>query len=444
MLQSDIVPGRAQAMATLSQHLQDRLGGEVIVEDLPDLVQYGAVDDYYASLEWSAGGLIHTHIALWIVGAPRIDKIVVPIETQPGVVEVDVTPPDAVILPEEQAANLLASFWDRVYTEFNVAKHMHSSCEAVPGEPEALRADTGVRSKLGKKLERTTKSPESISFPTFAHCLLGQSLPTQEQKQDCWDELRDILQTCGRPGSAENICAPGSASADEQHAAENINAPGSASADERHAAARKAFVAALAEWVNMHDVHAPFPMGPPGKDQACATVDDEHSAKERCSCNKLYPRKCIALGQEEINEDPRRRDLFRLWLGRNCHFLNNFVPLLLLAMLSNMDWQATLSKDAVIEYLTKYMTKSGQGSLIKVMEHSFSLCIEKAREQMQGTGAAIVKWFNLQSLTEVKSQLETTHLIHGVPRFFCSREFRDLYLKSEIRQLKKQRANCKK
>ena len=42
-----------------------------------------------------------------------------------------------------------------------------------------------------------------------------------------------------------------------------------------------------------------------------------------------------------------------------------------------MDFQATLTKDAVIEYMTKYMTKSGQGSLIKVMEHSFSLGIEK-------------------------------------------------------------------
>ena len=50
---------------------------------------------------------------------------------------------------------------------------------------------------------------------------------------------------------------------------------------------------------------------------------------------------------------------------------------------------------------TKCMTKSGQGSLVKVMEHSFSLCIEKAREQTQGAGSTIVKWFNLQSLTEV-------------------------------------------
>ncbi len=54
----------------------------------------------------------------------------------------------------------------------------------------------------------------------------------------------------------------------------------------------------------------------------------------------------------------------------------------MLAMLSNMDFQATLTKDAVIDYMTKYMTKSGQGALIKVMEHSFSQCIDKARDRV--------------------------------------------------------------
>ena len=105
----------------------------------------------------------------------------------------------------------------------------------------------------------------------------------------------------------------------------------------------------------------------------------------------------------------------------------------MLAMLSNMDFQATLTKDAVIEYMTKYMTKSGQGSLIKVMEHSFSLCVEKARLCQQGTGSAVLRWFNLQSISEVKSQLECMHLIFGAPRYICSREFRNLYLRTETR-----------
>ena len=96
--------------------------------------------------------------------------------------------------------------------------------------------------------------------------------------------------------------------------------------------------------------------------------------------------------------------------------LNNFVPLVILALLSNMDCQAALSKDAVIEYMTKCMTKYGHGVLIKVMENSFALCIEKARENKQGTGFAMLRWFNLQSITEVKSQLESMHLMFAVPR----------------------------
>ena len=157
---------------------------------------------------------------------------------------------------------------------------------------------------------------------------------------------------------------------------------------------------------------------------------------EKVTCNKIFPRKLIEAGMEEVAEDPRRRDLYRLWLARNCHFLNNFVPLVCLALLSNMDSQATLSKDAVIEYMTKYMTKSGQGALIKIMEHSFALCLEKARENHQGTGSAMLRWFNLQSIAEVKSQLECVHLIFGAPRYICSREFRNLYLRSETRQAK--------
>ena len=186
----------------------------------------------------------------------------------------------------------------------------------------------------------------------------------------------------------------------------------------------------------MHDLHKPYALGPPAKDQPCAHVDDEHSTMERVSCKKLYPRKLVRPGEEEVAEDPGRRDLYRLWLARNCNFLNNFVPSVMLAMLSNMDFQATLTKDAVIEYMTKYMTKSGQGSLIKVMEHSFSLCVEKARLCQQGTGSAVLRWFNLQTISEVKSQLECMHLIFGAPRFMSTREFRRLYLKAETRQPK--------
>ena len=157
-------------------------------------------------------------------------------------------------------------------TEFNVAKHVQASTESAEDAALKLSSGVGVRSKVGKKLERQSRTPENISWRTFTHCLLGHlDLPPEKEEQACWDELSEILEASGRPGWPNEICVPGSAGADV--------APGSAGVDGRRAVARKVFVAALAEWVNLHDLNAPFPMGPPGKDQAGVTVDGEHSAQ---------------------------------------------------------------------------------------------------------------------------------------------------------------------
>ena len=255
-----------------------------------------------------------------------------------------------VVLPQTEAASLMASFWDRAITEFNVAKALASSSHALQGQDSEARVglphDVGLRQKLGKKQEKERSSPECISYKTFAHCVLGTIEVSDAEEAQCWNEFEHILEDCSRASHAwgSRPCLT-SCSTEEKK--------------QKRALARKIFVSALSEWVNMHDLHRPFAMGPPSKDQACASVEEEHSSKERISCNKLFPRKCIDAGFEEIAEDPRRRELYRLWLTRNCHFINNYVPIVLLAMLSNMDFQATLTKEAVIEYMTKYMTKSG-------------------------------------------------------------------------------------
>ena len=92
---------------------------------LPDLLYIGRMDDFDASFEWSPGGLVHVHIAFWMVGAPRLDKIIVPKEKGDDIIEIEVEHEDnCSALPQEEAATLLASFWDRIHTEFNVAKAM--------------------------------------------------------------------------------------------------------------------------------------------------------------------------------------------------------------------------------------------------------------------------------------------------------------------------------
>ena len=367
--------------------------------------------------------------------------------------EVDVCSEDVQVMAREEAANQMAEFWDRLITEFNVAKAFQCVDDAVSQakfltdnqkpsvEPVADSAlDTlynlcdgiGCRKAMGVKAERSTTSPECISVEALTHCLLQSGTISEADSRRCWEEYDDIMSNCSRSfSSAGQTCGLSLTTADGPSSGGMALPAPEVSLERRCARARTAFVAALAEWVNMHDYHEPFPNGPPASHQSCAVED-----KGRISCNKLYPRKSVRPGQEQISEDPRRRDLFRVWLARNCHFLNNFVPIVMLAMLSNCDFQATLTKDAVIEYMTKYMTKSGQGSLVKVMEQSFSLCLEKAREKNQGSGSAMLRWFNVQSITEVKSQLETMHLVFGAPRWLASRGFTDMWLRSDMRKIK--------
>ena len=79
-MRSAQVPDLEEAKAKLKEELCSRLGVEFVVEDIPDLAKFGHVDDEYVSFEWSSGGMLHAHMAFWVIGAPRIGKIEVPRE----------------------------------------------------------------------------------------------------------------------------------------------------------------------------------------------------------------------------------------------------------------------------------------------------------------------------------------------------------------------------
>ena len=82
------------------------------------------------------------------------------------------------------------------------------------------------------------------------------------------------------------------------------------------------------------------------------------------------------------------------------------------------------------------MTKASGGSLLKIMETSFTKCIDRARSLNQGSGAAVLRFFNLASVSDVKSQQETFHLCFGLPRSLSSREFRRLALRPMMKKMK--------
>ena len=133
-MRSAEVPGLEEAKAKLAEELRSRLGVDLDVDEIPDMAKFGHVDDEYVSFEWSSGGMVHVHMAFWVVGAPRIDKIEVPQEKEDehegkAWVEIDVVPEGVTVVPQSEAADRLAAFWDRGFTEFNVAKAM-ASCRA--------------------------------------------------------------------------------------------------------------------------------------------------------------------------------------------------------------------------------------------------------------------------------------------------------------------------
>ena len=186
-LQSDSVPGQADALRKIQAELGSRMGEDITLGGNPDLRHFGQVDDWYVTYEWSEGGIIHAHMAFWVVGAPRIDKIEVPRERgdESGAVEIDAPVPGQHAVPQAEAADRLAAFWDRAYTEYNVAKAMSPGLPgAIPtgGSPApglasaasgASAGAVGVRQVLGPAGEKQVRSPESISYEAHAHCLVG-------------------------------------------------------------------------------------------------------------------------------------------------------------------------------------------------------------------------------------------------------------------------------
>ena len=397
---SEQVPSKKEAMAAVQRELASELGDDsTSFKELELDEDWGRVDDWWACYERSGGGLLHVHVCLWIQGALRIDKVKTGVAT--GAVEETPWSEDGQVdLSGDAAAKALNSFFERLYTEWNLKKSEADQASCVSD-----------RRKMSKHQLKHHMSPDMVSVAAYQE-LLRQGLAPSEVANDpaVWEELADLL------GLEE-----------WQHL----------STENRRQAARFSFVTVLAEWSQMHDLHEPFPMGPPARAQPCAKVDCEFTSRETTSGGKLFPRKLIAAGAAEVAEDPRRQELFRLWMGRNSNFINNYVPLLLLATQSNMDFQAVTCKYGVVECLTKYLTKSGQGSLIGIMEKAFERCMSKAEDEGKGAKSAIAKFFNLAATQEVKTQGETMHLLFELPRWLSSRtSFKRLSTRSEARKLK--------
>ena len=124
---------------------------------------YGQVDDWWATFEWSSGGMVHVHIAFWIVASPRIDKVLISMEeADPNEAVTLIWDEDAsVVLNDDAAARVLTKFYDRVYTEWNSFKNNTDEVPVV-----------GFRRSMGKKTEKKDSSCR-YDFHCISPCIAG-------------------------------------------------------------------------------------------------------------------------------------------------------------------------------------------------------------------------------------------------------------------------------
>ena len=149
-------------------------------------------------------------------------------------------------------------------------------------------------------------------------------------------------------------------------------------------------LAELVEFSNMRDWHVPYAKGHPAPHQSCAKFARcaDGTDREITYYGEMFPRGPVIAGRDVLREDPTRPDLFRIWLRRNCAYVNNFNPLITLSLLANMDIQGCTSKYGVTSYVTKYIMRHGakSGSPQFAAERELDICLARAKEDGKGVG----------------------------------------------------------
>ncbi len=139
----------------------------------------GNKDDYWASYEWGAGGIVHLHVLLWKSGSKRIEKVVRP----DACGNVPMHEDDAIL--ETEAANLLGEYYTPHISEMNADKiagvHARREAERQGGEPRKLpgEAEIGQRQKAKHRrkakgsTQRPPHDPCEIDWESFTDILLN-------------------------------------------------------------------------------------------------------------------------------------------------------------------------------------------------------------------------------------------------------------------------------
>ena len=170
---------------------------------------------------------------------------------------------------------------------------------------------------------------------------------------------------------------------------------------------------ALVDFSNMHDWRPPYRKGPPSGSHTCVKCVGGAAGEdsETHYCSEMFPRGRIQRGEEALIEDPSRQMLFRVWLQRNCLFVTNPNPLILLFLLAIREIQVCTSHRGAAKYVTKYITHHGSKSGAPGAVGEKQIDVRHARAQEEGTGdkAALAYLLNGQVAPGAMCQLEVCH-----------------------------------
>ena len=151
---------------------------------------------------------------------------------------------------------------------------------------------------------------------------------------------------------------------------------------------RVGMIGELVDFSNMRDWRLPYAKGHPAPHQSGAKCarGAEGVGNEVIYCGKIFPRRPVREGYEVLREGPSRTDLFRIWLWRNCVYVNNSNPHITLALLANMDIQGCTSRYGVVSYMPNYITHHGakSGPPHVAAEKELGACLSRSQDEGAG------------------------------------------------------------
>ena len=195
---------------------------------------------------------------------------------------------------------------------------------------------------------------------------------------------------------------------------------------------------------HLHDFHYPNPLGPPNPAQPCAQL--LKGTINMWYCGNGYPRELVQEpGDRSVAQDAIRPDLWRVNLCRNCQMTNPHIPLVTLAMQSNVDATPVATRHQAEMYCCKYCSKYTKGKGHKCALYEIIDDMERrddlAQERFGGEFVAsklnpkLHKVF-MEEIGVEMCQAEVAHHANKGPESLVSRNVKYVHLYKKALELK--------